>query len=127
MICEQDTREEVLFAVRHWMRPDDPRLTDDAAESNPLAIEGPEDAPVFWLCGQAGTGKSTIAQTAAMWCDEGKFLGASFFCSRDSASDCSNLKLVFPTIAYQLGIRNAAFRARVAGRRHALHGVGERY
>jgi hypothetical protein len=61
-------------------------------------------ARIFWINGpgSAGTGKSTIAYTVAKHLDAHHKLGASFFCSRDNA-DCSNPKLIFPTIAYQLG------------------------
>jgi len=33
----------------------------------------------------------------------------SFFCSRDDG-DCSNIGLVFPTIAYQLSLRSPSFQ-----------------
>lgn len=59
-------------------------------------------AQIFWLCGRAGTGKSTIAQTVAEWCWNHNYLGASFFCSRDNR-ECSDIQMIFPTIAYQLG------------------------
>jgi len=67
---------------------------------------------VFWLDGLAGTGKSAIAQTIAerMFAD-GK-LGASFFCSRDF-EDRSNLRLIFPTIAFQLAHTYPEFRSRL--------------
>lgn len=113
VVCEEGTRKEVLNAVCQWMRPDEPSPMGEAPANESLIISGPKEAPVFWLCGQAGTGKSTIAQTAAEWCDHCKCLGASFFCSRDS-SECSNVQFIFLTIAYQLGIRNEAFRKRVA-------------
>ncbi|KAA1471984.1 WD40 repeat-like protein, partial [Dentipellis sp. KUC8613] len=73
------------------------------------------DAGVFWISGLAGSGKSTIAQTVAHWCHDGpeNFLGASFFCSRDSA-ECSNVHLIFPTIAYQLGLFHAGFKEEVS-------------
>src|ERR1700730_13628076 len=57
---------------------------------------------ILWINGVAGSGKTTIAYTAAKFCEDKGVLAASFFCSRDNA-DCSNLKLVFTTIAYQLG------------------------
>src|ERR1700726_1309495 len=57
---------------------------------------------IFWINGVAGSGKTTIAYTAAKFCEDKRMLAASFFCSRDNA-ECSNLKLIFTTIAYQLG------------------------
>jgi hypothetical protein len=41
--------------------------------------------------------------------DSSSHLGASFFCSRD-IDECSNLQLIFPTIAYQLARRHSSFR-----------------
>ncbi|KAF7967583.1 hypothetical protein HWV62_33747 [Athelia sp. TMB] len=57
----------------------------------------------------AGTGKSTIAFTVAQTLRERGLLGASFFCSRDDAK-CSNHKLIFPSIAYQLALLHPSFR-----------------
>jgi hypothetical protein len=66
-------------------------------------------AAIFWISGMAGSGKTTIAFTVASKCRDRKVLGASFFCSRDSA-DCSNPMLMFTTIAYQLGQFCPAFK-----------------
>jgi len=68
---------------------------------------------IFWLDGLAGTGKSTIAQSVADHFDETGELGATFFCSRDDA-DCSNVGLIFPTIASQLSAFNPAFGEHVS-------------
>lgn len=65
---------------------------------------------MYWLNGSAGTGKSTISQTFAQYCFAEGLLGASFFCSRD-IQDRSNIQLIFPTLAFDLAYRNAAFRA----------------
>ena len=70
----------------------------------------PEGAPVFWLNGLAGTGKSAIAQTIAERMFAQGFLGASFFCSR-GIEDRSNLKLIFPTLAFQLAQKYTIFRS----------------
>ncbi|EKM59070.1 uncharacterized protein PHACADRAFT_48379, partial [Phanerochaete carnosa HHB-10118-sp] len=70
-------------------------------------------AQAFWLCGWAGTGKSTIAQSVAEWCWKRNYLGASFFCSRDSR-ECSDIQMIFPTIAYQLGQFFPEFRKKTA-------------
>ncbi|KAM0720132.1 hypothetical protein Q7P37_004268 [Cladosporium fusiforme] len=61
----------------------------------------PKGERVFWLCGKAGTGKSTIARTVAKKLQENGLLGASFFFKRGRA-DRSHANLLFPTIARQL-------------------------
>ena len=91
-----------------WLRPNDPRLSGLPA---PLCVVRPE-TPVFWINGLAGTGKSTLAQTIAQWCEDVGFLGASFFCARDG--ERSNVQLIFPTIAHQLGSVCGAFRDHVS-------------
>ena len=69
----------------------------------------PRDQNVFWLNGLAGTGKSTIAQSFSETVANERFLGASFFCSRDYL-DRRELKNIFPTLAYQLACRYPHFR-----------------
>ena len=69
-----------------------------------------ETSPVFWLNGLAGTGKTTIAQTVAERLFADGRLGASFFCSR-GFEDRSNLRFIFPTLAFQLGQKYPNFRS----------------
>jgi len=66
--------------------------------------------PIYWLNGLAGTGKSTIAQTVAERVFSNGQLGASFFCSRDFV-DRSDLKFIFPTLAFQLAHKHTRFRS----------------
>jgi hypothetical protein len=80
--CLPDTRTDVLEQITDW-----------AADHTGKRI--------FWLCGKAGTGKSTISRTVAQKLDEDGLLGASFFFKRGRA-DRSHAKLLFPTIARQL-------------------------
>ena len=88
--CMKGTRRDVLFQLGGWL--------DDE-----------QDKRVIWLNGLAGTGKSTIAQTfAEITFADGK-LGASFFCSRNF-DDRSNLRTIFPTLAFQLAHRHPRFR-----------------
>ena len=88
--CTKGTRRDILFQLENWLN------------------DG-RDKRVFWLNGLAGTGKSTIAQTfAEMSFADGK-LGASFFCSRDF-NDRSNLRTIFPTLAFQLAHQYPRFR-----------------
>jgi ABC-type ATPase involved in cell division len=65
---------------------------------------------LFWLCGPAGSGKSTIAHTIAKeWSDS----GASFFFSRSRLS-LRESRLVFQTIAFQLRIDHPILRAQIS-------------
>jgi len=89
--CLKGTRESVLKEIECW--------TEDF-----------ERSPIFWLNGLAGTGKTTIAQTIAERVFADGRLGASFFCSRNSA-DRSNLEFIFPTLAFQLALKYPDFRA----------------
>ena len=88
--CMKGTRRDVLSQLESW-------LNDE------------RDKRVFWLNGLAGTGKSTIAQTFAEITFADGMLGASFFCSRDY-DDRSNLRRIFPTVAFQLARRYPRFR-----------------
>ena len=89
--CLRGTRETVLSEIQLW--------TKDFNKS-----------PVFWLNGLAGTGKSTIAQTASKHLFAEGLLGASFFCSRDF-EDRSDLHFIFPTLAFQLAHKHPEFRS----------------
>ncbi|KAF9642509.1 hypothetical protein BDM02DRAFT_3176724 [Thelephora ganbajun] len=89
--CLRGTRETVLNEIESWARD----------------FEKP---PVFWLNGLAGTGKSTIAKTVSEQVFADGLLGASFFCSRDF-EDRSDLRLILPTIAFQLAHKYPTFRS----------------
>ncbi|EIM87778.1 uncharacterized protein STEHIDRAFT_155150 [Stereum hirsutum FP-91666 SS1] len=85
--CAKDTRTGILDRIKSW--------AVDTSSSSP---------PIFWLCGMAGTGKSTIAYTICRDFDAEKArcaLGASFFCSRQ-VSDLHSLSNIVPTLVYQL-------------------------
>jgi len=87
------TRRDVLFQLERWSKDE-------------------HDKRVFWLNGLAGTGKSAIAQTFAEMCFADGKLGASFFCSRDF-EDRSNLRSIFPTLAFQLSHLYPEFRKKL--------------
>jgi len=89
--CLKGTRTTVLDKIESWSK--DPNM-----------------APVYWLNGLAGTGKSTIAQTIAEHIFADGRLGASFFCSRDF-KDRRNLHCIFPTLAFQLAHKYPNFRS----------------
>ncbi|KAF9886658.1 carbamoyl-phosphate synthase (glutamine-hydrolyzing) cpa2 [Aspergillus nanangensis] len=80
--CLPGTRVELLREIYRW-------------------VEAPDSKCIFWLNGMAGTGKSTIARTVAS-CLKGQSLGASFFFKRGE-QDRGNAKLLFSTLARQLG------------------------
>jgi hypothetical protein len=88
--CLKGTRKEVLQGIEHWSM-------------------SKQSQRIFWLSGLAGTGKSTIAQTFAEMSFADGRLGASFFCSRHFEAR-SNLKAIFPTLAFQLAFRYPLFR-----------------
>ena len=88
--CLKGTRKAVLWEIENW-------LMDEQGKR------------IFWLNGLAGTGKSTIAQTVAETAFADGKLGASFFCSRDF-QDRSNLRMIFPTLAFQLAYQYPGFR-----------------
>ena len=89
--CLTGTREEILDEIESWAKD-------------------PDESPIYWLNGLAGTGKSTIAQTTAERLFADGMLGASFFCSRDF-KDHSDLSLIFPTLSFQLAHRYPNFRS----------------
>jgi len=88
--CLRGTRKGVLCEIERWLM-------------------GKQEQRIFWLNGLAGTGKSTIAQTFAETSFADRKLGASFFCSRDF-NDWSNLRAIFPTLAFQLAYQYPSFR-----------------
>ncbi|KAF5348407.1 hypothetical protein D9757_014482 [Collybiopsis confluens] len=93
-ICTPETRMEILSRLGDW-------ISDSSSDS----------PSIFWIRGMAGMGKSTIAKTI---CEKYSSrvgdcqLGASFFCSRQSA-ELRSQQNVIPTIVYQLGKRSDTF------------------
>ena len=81
--CLPGTRKALLQQVKDWERS--------------------SDKCIFWLCGMAGTGKSTIARTVARSFKEDGILGATFFFRRGEGDRGSAEKL-FPTIVAQLAV-----------------------
>ncbi|EAU80951.2 vegetative incompatibility protein HET-E-1 [Coprinopsis cinerea okayama7 len=61
----------------------------------------PTSLPIFWLCGMAGTGKTTVSESlCALLYAEG-LLGASFFCSLDHDAR-SDVQCIIPSLARAL-------------------------
>ncbi|KAG8689696.1 hypothetical protein FRC11_001184 [Ceratobasidium sp. 423] len=88
--CTPNTRKEVLRDLDAWKNNRD-------------------GEKVCWMSGMAGTGKTTISNTLCTSLANHHELGASFFCSR-SLPSCRDVRLIFPTIAYQLARFSAPFR-----------------
>ena len=88
-VCTDGTRVKILEDITKW--------------ANDCSLASPR---VFWLTGQAGSGKTTIAYTIAKRFDEGDanqhtVLGGNFLCSRQFQETQSQTRIL-PTIAYQL-------------------------
>ncbi|CAE6514291.1 unnamed protein product [Rhizoctonia solani] len=88
--CAANTREQVLLDLQAWK-------------------DNQDGEKVCWINGMAGTGKTTIVNTLCSILDNSHELGASFFCTR-SIPSCRNVKLILPTIAYQLARFSSPFR-----------------
>ncbi|KAJ7593647.1 hypothetical protein C8J56DRAFT_1120371 [Mycena floridula] len=80
-VCAPKTRTKVLKQLDRWARG--------------------HGAPVCWLSGPAGAGKSTIAHTVAQQCDKNHCLAFSYFFSRRYPAR-SDLSAFIPTFVYTL-------------------------
>ena len=94
-------------------------LKDIIAWADAVSADSP---PVFWLTGQAGSGKTTIAYTIAQYFHElekkehtGRHtvLGGTFFCSRQFEETRRQIHII-PTLVYQLARKSRSYT-------HALH------
>lgn len=81
--CLEGTRVELLHSINNWTK-------------------APDGKCIFWLCGMAGTGKSTVSRTVASRLKGQNLLAASFFFKRGE-QDRGNAKMLFSTLAKQLG------------------------
>ena len=111
--CLDGTRKQILHELYQWIGHDIGDLSQEGVLTSSDHLSVMETRQIYWINGVAGSGKTTIAYTAAEFCEDKGNLAASFFCSRDNA-DCSNLNLVFTTIAYQLGQFCPEFKAGLA-------------
>ncbi|EDR01197.1 uncharacterized protein LACBIDRAFT_395446 [Laccaria bicolor S238N-H82] len=95
--CTAGTREQILKDIIAW--------ADDISADSP---------PVFWLTGQAGAGKTTIAYTIAEHFDEledsGRHtvLGGNFLCSRQFEETRRQIHII-PTLVYQLARKSRSY------------------
>jgi len=99
-VCTEGTRIIILNEISKW--------ANNSSASSP---------PVFWLTGQAGSGKTTIAFTITKRFEKGQptVLGANFLCSRQFR-ETRSLQRIVPTIAFQLARNCGPYRS-------ALHSV----
>ncbi|KDR71778.1 hypothetical protein GALMADRAFT_253523 [Galerina marginata CBS 339.88] len=82
--CYENTRVAILHRLMEW--------TAGRVESNKI---------MMWLYGDAGAGKSAIAQAVAERCSQGPSLLGGFFFSRNDPRRCTETSLV-ATLAYQV-------------------------
>lgn len=80
--CHPNTRVDLLAEIYRW-------------------IEDPGGKCIFWLCGKAGTGKSTISRTVAAHLSANNVPGASFLFKKGDGNR-GKAAMFFTTIAYQL-------------------------
>lgn len=71
-------------------------------------VNDPNSLKMYWMNGMAGTGKTTIAFTFCELLQEKSLLGANFFCSR-AVAECSDIRRIVPTIAFQLARSSPQF------------------
>ena len=106
-VCTDGTRVKILEEITKW--------------ANDRSLDSPR---VFWLTGQAGSGKTTIAYTIAKRFEEEDgnanqrtVLGGNFLCSRQFQETQAQTRIL-PTIAYQLAHKCESYA-------NALHDVGK--
>ena len=110
-VCTPGTRVRILGDIARW-------ANDTSSESQ----------SVYWLSGQAGSGKSTIAYTIARRfdfagdADDTIVLGGNFFCSRQIKETRSAIRIV-RTIVYHLALKFKAFAdaLRASGNFDTIH------
>jgi hypothetical protein len=110
-VCTPGTRVRILGEITRW-------ANDTSSESQ----------SVYWLFGQAGSGKSTIAYTIARRfefagdVDDTIVLGGNFFCSRQF-EETRFATRVIRTIVYHLALRYKAFAdaLRCSGKFDTVH------
>ncbi|KAB5595640.1 Vegetative incompatibility protein HET-E-1 [Ceratobasidium theobromae] len=105
-----DARYNSSYSTTIKRRECTPRTREKVQEDLQAWANDPYGPKIYWMNGMAGTGKTTLAYSLCKWLEDNKQLGASFFCSRASAS-CRSLRGIVPTIAYQLARYSPAFRS----------------
>ncbi|KAI0073163.1 hypothetical protein K474DRAFT_247508 [Panus rudis PR-1116 ss-1] len=95
--CYAGTRQRTLKTIEAWLN-----------DTNP------NSPPVFWLYGPPGIGKTAIAKSVATHAQETGVLAANFFFSTRIGQGCSDGKMLFPTLAYQLASFDPSFKVTLA-------------
>lgn len=93
--CHPGTRTSIIERAHGWIQDDE------------------RQKKLWWLHGPAGVGKSAIVQTLAEHQSSTGRLGAAIFFSRPRGR--KNPQEVFPTLAYQLAVRDATYRSYLGG------------
>ena len=102
-LCTPGTRVAILERIYEWAQ--------DSSSTSPR---------IFWLAGDAGSGKSTIACTVAGHFDDEteseaqNILRANFFCSRQF-EETRRQKYIIPTIAHQLAHQSRSYARALLG------------
>ncbi|TFK67091.1 hypothetical protein BDN72DRAFT_114530, partial [Pluteus cervinus] len=91
--CMDDTKVDTLRDIQTWTQS--------------------TEKPVFWLCGPAGTGKSTIAATVASQLITAGKLAAFYTCRRDHSALSNPLQLL-RNICYRLALVYRPFGQQVS-------------
>ena len=89
--CMEDTRVQIIADLEAW-------AWDEMAPK------------VYWMHGDLGTGKTSIAHTLSERLDRQQMLGASFFCSRSALRDASR---IIPTISTMLSQSDCEIRSAI--------------
>ena len=90
--CNPGTRLRVIAQIEQWLDGSD------------------EGAPICWLSGPAGYGKSAVAQTVAeRYAAEGRLLGCFFFLR--GAGERSHISHLIPTLAHQMSLSLPAVKS----------------
>ncbi|TFK67097.1 hypothetical protein BDN72DRAFT_799389, partial [Pluteus cervinus] len=91
--CMNGTKVDTLASIQTWTQS--------------------TEQPVFWLCGPAGTGKSTIAATVASQLTTAGKLAAFYTCRRDDSALSNPLQLL-RNICYRLALVYRPFGQQVS-------------
>ena len=94
--CLEGTRQQLLRDIQAW-------------------VHSPDEKCILWLSGGAGSGKSSVANSIAVFFDGLERLGACFRFNRDT-EDLNNPNYLFGNLCYQL----AHFSERLSGKAHSV-------